>query len=245
MKGIAAPNPLPRHGLPGEALAAVCLAAGDGGSNACRPGVANVSSSSASTSSSPSSRARTAAAIMATAALALLSAACSGSPPPAGSGGSSNAGGSANSEGLAFARCVRSHGVPDFPDPNSAGEFNKTTMRQLSASNPRYQTATQACAHLAPNSGGGPTAAEVRQEWNGMLTFARCIRSHGVPNWPDPTPYPPYPNEPTFRLPDSIQPVPQTISKMEVCLRLVPNNQVVGHIDNDNWMAAQQAMAGQ
>jgi hypothetical protein len=41
------------------------------------------------------------------------------------------------------------------------------------------------------------------------------------------------------------QPVPQTISKMDVCLRLVPNNEVVGHIDNDNWQAAQQVMAGQ
>ena len=78
-----------------------------------------------------------------------------------------------------------------------------------------------------------------------MASFARCMRSHGAPNWPDPTPYPPRPSEPTFQLPASIQPTPQTISKVEVCLRLVPNNEVVGHIDNDNWMAAQQAMAGQ
>lgn len=189
--------------------------------------------------------ARTAAAIIAAAALALLSAACDGSPSSTSSGSSSNAGGSANSKALAYARCMRSLGVPDFPDPNSAGEFNKATMGQLSASNSQYQTATQACARLLPNSGGGPTAAEVQQEWNGMASFARCMRSHGVPDWPDPTPYPPYPNEPTFMLPASIQPVPQTISKMEVCLRLVPNNEVVGHIDNDNWQAAQQAMAGQ
>ncbi len=190
------------------------------------------------------SAARTAAAVIATAALALLSAACSGSPSSTSSGGSSNAGGSANSKALAYARCVRSRGVPDFPDPSSAGEFNKTTMHQLSASNSQYQTATQACAHLLPNS-GGPTVAEVQQEWNAMASFARCMRSHGVPNGPDPTPYPPYPNEPTFMLPASIQPVPQTISKMEVCLRLVPNNEVLGHIDNDSWQAAQQAMAGQ
>ncbi len=184
-------------------------------------------------------------AAIALAALALLAAACSSGSPPTGPGASSNAGGSATSKALAFARCVRSRGVPDFPDPNSAGEFNKTTMRQLSASNSKYQTATQACGHLLPNSGGGPTTAEVRQEWNGMASFARCMRSHGVPDWPDPTPYPPYPSEPTFMLPGSIQPVPQTISKMQVCLRLVPNNEVVGHIDNGNWQAAQQAMAGQ
>ena len=191
------------------------------------------------------SAARTAAAVIAVAALALLSAACSGGPTSASSGGSSNAGGSANSKALAFARCVRSRGVPDFPDPNSSGQFNKTTMQQLAASNSEYQTATQACAHLLPNSGGGPTVAEVRQEWNGMASFARCMRSHGVPNWPDPTAYPPDPSRPTFMLPASIQPVSQTISKMDLCLRLVPNNETVGHIDNDNWEAAQQAMAGQ
>jgi hypothetical protein len=78
-----------------------------------------------------------------------------------------------------------------------------------------------------------------------MLSFARCMRSHGVLNWPDPVPYPPYPSDPTFILPASIQPIPQTISTMDECLRLVPNNDVVGHIDNDNWQAAQQQMAGQ
>ena len=189
--------------------------------------------------------ARTSAAVVVVAATLALLSACGGSPSSTSSGGSTIAAGSANSKALAFARCMRSHGVPDFPDPSSAGEFNKTTLRQLAASNSQYQTATQACAHLLPNSGGGPTQAEIRQEWNGMASFARCMRSHGAPNWPDPTPYPPRPSEPTFQLPASIQPTPQTISKVEVCLRLVPNNEVVGHIDNDNWMAAQQAMAGQ
>jgi len=188
--------------------------------------------------------ARTVPVIIATTAVVLL-AACSASPSSTGSGGSSDAAGSASSKALAYARCVRSHGVPNFPDPNSAGEFNKTTLARLAASNSQYPTASHACAHLLPNSGGGPTAAEVRQEWNGMASFARCMRSHGVPNWPDPTAYPPEPSRPTFILPASIQPVPKTISKMQICLRLVPNNDVIGHIDNDDWATAQQQMAGQ
>jgi hypothetical protein len=178
-------------------------------------------------------------------AMALLAAACSGSPASTSSGGSSNSQGSATSQTLAYAQCVRSHGVPNFPDPSTGGQFTQTTLQQLAASSSQYQTATQACAHLLPAGGGGPTAAELRQEWNGMASFARCMRSHGVPNWPDPTRYPPDPSRPTFMLPASIQPVPETISKMDVCLRLVPNNEAVGHIDNDNWRAAQQAMAGQ
>jgi hypothetical protein len=188
--------------------------------------------------------ARTAPVIIATIALALLSACSSASPSSTGSGGSSNAAGSADSKALAYARCVRSHGVPDFPDPNSAGEFNKTSLARLAASNSQYQTASNACAHLLP-SGSGPTAAELRQEWNGMASFARCMRSHGVPNWPDPTAYPPDPSRATFILPASIQPVPRIISKMQICLRLVPNNEVLGHIDNNNWTTAQQQMAGQ
>jgi hypothetical protein len=178
-----------------------------------------------------------------TAALGLLAAACSGSSS-AGGGGSSSAGGSAHSQALAYASCVRSHGVPDFPDPSSSGEFNKATLTQLAASDSQYQAATQTCGHLLPNSGGGPTQADLRQEWSGMLNFARCMRSHGVPSWPDPTRYPPNPQRPTFILPASVQPIPQIISKMDACLRLVPNNAVVGHIDNDNWAAVQQQMAG-
>ncbi len=192
------------------------------------------------------SAARTGAAIIATAALALLAAACSDSSSSTGSGSSATASGSASSKAAAYAECVRSHGVPDFPDPDSSGGFDKTTLSRLAAGNSQFQTATRTCAHLLPGGSGSTNAAAVvRQEWNGMLNFARCMRSHGEPNWPDPTPYPPRPSDPTFNLPASIQPVPQVISKMDECLRLVPNNAVVGHIDNNNWMAAQQQMAGQ
>ena len=61
--------------------------------------------------------ARTAAAIIAAAALVLPATACS-SPSSTGSGGSPNARASANSPSLvSYSRCMRSHGVPNFPDP--------------------------------------------------------------------------------------------------------------------------------
>ena len=181
-------------------------------------------------------------AVLGATALALLAAACGASPSSAGAGGSSHLTGSVHSQQLSYARCVRSHGVPNFPDPTSSGGFSKTTLQQLAADNSQYQTATETCAHLLPAS-GGPTQAQLRQGWSGMANFARCMRSHGMTNWPDPTPYPPEPDRPTFNLPASIQPTPATIAKMDVCLRLVPNNSVVGHIDNDSWRNAQQAMA--
>ena len=67
------------------------------------------------------STARTAAGIIAAAGLALLTAACGGSPSSTGSGGSSNAGGAANQREVAYSHCMRSHGVPNFPDPSGSG----------------------------------------------------------------------------------------------------------------------------
>jgi len=133
--------------------------------------------------------ARTAAAIIATAAMPLLTAACGGNPSSA--GGSPNAGGSATSQqALAYSACMRSHGVPKYPDPGSSDELRsglpKVSLRQLGVSSSQYQAAQGACAHLLPN-GGQMSQAQSQQDLRAMLGFARCMRSHGVPNWPDPT----------------------------------------------------------
>jgi hypothetical protein len=135
--------------------------------------------------------ARATAALIATAVLALLAAACSGSPSSTGSGGSSNAGGSAKSQtGIDYARCMRSHGVPKYPDPDSGNELAsglpKVSPRQLGVSSSQYQAAQNDCARLLPN-GGQMTQAQSQRDLNAMLRYARCMRSHGVPNWPDPT----------------------------------------------------------
>jgi hypothetical protein len=140
--------------------------------------------------------ARAAAAIIGIAALALL-AACSGSPSSAGSGGSSNAGASASSpSAVAYSQCMRSHGVPDFPDPPSSGEVPKGSAQEFGVSSSRYQAAQTACQNLYPNSGGSIQECEmtgdcpqavVQQALNVMRKYARCMRAHGVPNWPDPT----------------------------------------------------------
>ncbi|MCU1494612.1 MAG: hypothetical protein JWO62_2376 [Acidimicrobiaceae bacterium] len=130
-------------------------------------------------------RARTAAAIMATAGLVLLAAACGGSPSTTGSGGSSNTGGSTASQStkaLAFAHCMRSQGVSNFPDPGSSGQFNKVTLAQLATNNSRYQAANHACQHLLPT----PPVAQQRNQAAQALQFSHCMRTHGVTNFPDP-----------------------------------------------------------
>jgi hypothetical protein len=166
--------------------------------------------------------ARTAAAII-TAALALLATACSGSPSATGSSGSSNAGGSATSQSaVGYSHCMRSHGVRNFPDPDSSGAIPKETPQQLGVSNSQYQAATLACRRLLPNS-GGPTQAELQQQMNGLRTFALCMRSHGVANWPDPTLDRAGLGEINFILHGTIDVnSPQIISKIHACQHLIP-----------------------
>jgi hypothetical protein len=131
-------------------------------------------------------RARVAAVITVMAA-ALLAAACGGSPSSTGSGGSPNAGGSANSRALAYSRCVRSHGVPDFPDPGSNGQIPKpAAVRALrGVGDSRAKAATYACANLNPAGQGSPILTA--QEQQDYLKAAACMRSHGFSSFPDPT----------------------------------------------------------
>ena len=131
-------------------------------------------------------RARAAAVMTVIAAAPLLAVACSGSPSSTGSGGSPNAGGSANSlVPVAYSRCMRSHGIPNFPDPNSSGQIPKEEILQLGVSTSVLQTAQGACQRLWPYQ--APTQAQQRQQLTDDLKFAQCMRSHGVPKFPDPT----------------------------------------------------------
>ena len=111
--------------------------------------------------------------------LALLASACGGSPAT---------NGAKPSGAVAFAACIRSHGVPNWPDPNTSGAFDKSklTPQQLGASLSRVQAAQQACQHLLPNGGSGPNAAQQQYVKALGLEFSRCVRGHGLPRFPDP-----------------------------------------------------------
>jgi hypothetical protein len=83
---------------------------------------------------------------------------------------------------------MRSHGVPNFPDPTGSGEIPKVSLQQLGVSSSQYQTAETACQDLLPAGTNDQfPSGEVQQLIPGMLKFSKCMRSHGVPNWPDPT----------------------------------------------------------
>jgi hypothetical protein len=116
-------------------------------------------------------------AIIVLAVLVLPAAACGS--PRAGQPVSSPA---PSSPAVAFSRCMRAHGVPDFPDPAGRGGVPKVTPQQAGVSTSRFQLAHRACAPLLQ-----PAQAQVPRIMTGLLNFARCMRSRGVPNWPDPS----------------------------------------------------------
>ena len=112
--------------------------------------------------------------------IVLLAAACGGGS--AGSAGS--LGGSKLQVAIGYAKCIRSHGAPNWPDPNSQGQFLKTKTNAPDFRAPA--SAYRACLHLLPN-GGQLTAAQQQIISPLMLKLAACMRSHGIMNFPDPT----------------------------------------------------------
>jgi hypothetical protein len=120
--------------------------------------------------------ARIGGAIIATVALALPLSACGdGSPSPTVAGGSASARGSANSQLLAFSRCMRSNGLSNFPDPQP-GQTNAKypNAQQLDVSSSQYDVAKGSCAHLLPN-GGQSSPAATAQSLRQMVRFSQCM----------------------------------------------------------------------
>lgn len=143
---------------------------------------------------------RAAAAAVAVVAILIMTA-CSGAPSPAGSGGSPTPGhASGSSSAVAYSACMRSHAVPNYPDPDSSGNLPKGDAAHFGVAGSVYRAAQSACHNLLPATGGS-FDQRVRQCYLGgvcpadlvhqMMTvgqkFARCMRSHGVANWPDPS----------------------------------------------------------
>ncbi|HWH12849.1 MAG TPA: hypothetical protein VG165_17140 [Solirubrobacteraceae bacterium] len=116
-----------------------------------------------------------------------LSESQTGGPASGGSAESHSSIGIAGATGataLKFAACVRSHGVPSFPDPSAQGTFNFTGDLNRT---PQFQSATRTCSRLLHVGGGTPSPAQQAKALAGLLKFSNCMRSHGVPKFPDPT----------------------------------------------------------
>jgi hypothetical protein len=118
--------------------------------------------------------------------VSLLTAGCGGSSATVSSTTTSTPNGA-----LAYAHCMHSHGVPNFPDPTtSAGAPKQAITSALKqVGNSQAQAALTACVHI---NGGSPatgsSAAHGPTHTAAVLAFARCERHHGFVNFPDPDP---------------------------------------------------------
>jgi hypothetical protein len=128
--------------------------------------------------------------------LALIAAAAvisgCGSNAPAASNTANGGGGSSNitaaaQKGVKFSECIRSNGVPTFPDPNASGKFTIDEVANgtsLDASSPTFTQALDTCKSLEPAGFEGGTRST--QQQTAALKFAQCIRANGVSDFPDP-----------------------------------------------------------
>jgi hypothetical protein len=167
------PKPIPHR--PARIAAALLVlslafALGGCGGKSASPGVANLGTSTSSTPTTTQG---------------------SGGIAPTADGGAPSGGGATlrmkGGPGLAqFASCMRSHGEPNFPDPNAQGVLSISSSSGIDPSTPQFQSAQRACSKYLPNGGQPPSPAQQAKMQQQALRFSACMRAHGVPKFPDP-----------------------------------------------------------
>jgi hypothetical protein len=88
---------------------------------------------------------------------------------------------------LAFSHCVREHGVPNFPDPDSEGNLPALTQQELGVSKQTSLAAQHACESVLSRGTSTGTPQQRQQKLAFGLKVAECVRRHGYPTFPDPT----------------------------------------------------------
>jgi hypothetical protein len=95
---------------------------------------------------------------------------------------------SGKASALAYSQCMQSHGIKNFPEPNSSGQLTVTKGESLpDTSSPQFQAAVTVCRSLNP-AGVAPNAAQAALHLQQDIAYAKCMRSHGLTNFPDPDP---------------------------------------------------------
>ncbi len=122
------------------------------------------------------------------AAIALLATACGG-----GNSSSSTPGlmslSSLTNQALAYAKCMRSHGIPNFPDPTVQDNAHSKGVgfsmpSGVDPHSAQYLSAAKLCQKQT--GFGHISTAQMQAGMNALLKYAECMRSHGIANFPDP-----------------------------------------------------------
>jgi hypothetical protein len=115
---------------------------------------------------------------------AAMAAGCGGG----GNKNNQNAAANDTANAVKFSQCMRQHGISDFPDPDSQGHMSIkiTPGSDMNPNNPRFKSAQQACAKYQDAAGRHVDKAQEQKMQQAALNFSRCMRAHGVTNFPDP-----------------------------------------------------------
>jgi len=85
-----------------------------------------------------------------------------------------------------FAQCMRTHGEPEFPEPTEGGiRIQNHNGHGPNPESAQFKAAEKACKQYAP-ARQAPSPAQQAKIQEQALKFSACMRSHGVPNFPDP-----------------------------------------------------------
>lgn len=181
-------------------------------------------------------------ALVGVAGVALLASACGGAPSPAvaqlatttTSSTPSSTNSSKKGNPTKYASCMRKHGVPQFPDPDSQGRIRISGGQRnghtfgIDPNSAAFKKAQQSCQSLQP-SGGRLSPQQQQAEQQAELKFSACMRSHGVPKFPDPTFTPGGGSKLTIGKSDGIDPnSPQFQAAQKACQKLAPGGPLSG-----------------
>ena len=121
--------------------------------------------------------------------LTMAGAICAAAAVACGSSGHPAQAGATGGPLLDYARCMRAHGVPNFPDPSPDGGL--AIPNGINTAAPAFVSAQRACGSLAqgPHDAASSENAKLR-----LVALARCMRAHGVPSFADPSSSPPPPS---------------------------------------------------
>jgi hypothetical protein len=157
--------------------------------------------------------------------VALLAAACSGRSDSSGTAASPRA--SATGD-LAYSQCMRTHGISDFPDPDSNGGIGISASSGINVNSSQYLAASKACQSKL---GGRQSQAQQIADYPAELRYAHCMQARGV-DVPDPqAPGPGGPNTQSNSSPGSsgasdgngVNPnSPQYIAASKACQHYLP-----------------------
>jgi hypothetical protein len=131
--------------------------------------------------------------MLASASVALLVAGCGGNTPSSTTGAGGPSSRTLDADAYKFSRCMREHGVPNFPDPKVINQPGHSgvgiQVTPALTGSPQFKTAQNACQGIMPGPGpgnGGPSPQQQAAHLKGLRSFATCMRSHRVPTFPDP-----------------------------------------------------------